>query len=142
MNFKALKFEQLCLYSANPAESALAFCKAWGCDERRIVLDPRHIARGQYRGKDAEWHLNLAYCYWGGMEIEFLKYVSGHSFHQTLSPGSVSHLGTHVPNVDRWVTENGLTPLLIGQTKTHRYAYFDTVEELGFRLKIIERLPQ
>src|SRR6266436_2798704 len=129
----AVKFDQICLASKNSVDKAVQFSMNFGLDPKKIVVDLDHSAKGHYQGKPAEWNLKLAYCYVNGMEVEFLQYVSGDSFHHQLEEGEISHLGTHVQSCKEFLELNPYMAnmkLLEGELwkgeRGWKYIYFDT----------------
>lgn len=121
----------------------------WSFDEAVLV--------GHLYGSPVETKARMAFNYQiMPMEVEFLTYYgpSRHQGRPTLCP-FISHMSVHVPSIDEMVAlirdEFGVEPFHTFETKDHtnpnvvgkkrfKEAIYNTTKDLGYDLKMIERI--
>ena len=99
----------------------------------------------------------LAFNYIDGMEMEYLYYpITAGTFHEGIGISSwifLSHLGSHINNIDSYLEENGdkqvvmdvttfrhSNPKLIELGRTYRYVILDWRMTHGYFYKLIQRI--
>lgn len=103
---------------------------------------------------------NLAFNYDLGIEFELLNYVKGINWHsergRNLDETFLSHMGWHVDDIEsekkylydnfgievaqELFTQNHTNEFLKENKRTYHYCVFDTLEALGWDLKLIKRI--
>lgn len=126
--------------------------------EDLVVLDVTNRTSRGYEEVSGTSVAALAFSYEviPGKEFELIQFKTGNSFHDLLvaKPG-MSHMGLHVDNIDVWINNSpfrGVKKIMDARTLSHtsapvvesgkhyKYVILDTIEQLGFYLKLIERI--
>lgn len=118
------------------------------------------IAKGEVFGEEGENTAQLNFNYQLGFELEILKYLEGPNWHQARAPHDgvdfLSHMGLHVSAEEminmktkmkrlgigiaqEVYTKSHTNPHIKGKRKYH-YVVFDSRDQIGFDLKLIERI--
>lgn len=119
------------------------------------------VATGEVFGEPGTNKARLSFNYQMGFELEILTYLEGDNWHkkrsETTSFPFQSHMGLHVDEAEmekigkdmadigigiaqEVFTDSHTNPAIAGIRRYH-YVVFDSKEQLGFDLKLIERLP-
>lgn len=151
------RIDQIALYSSDPASLAVLLGEVFG--QKLEWTGDTVTAEGTlYEQKEIVNRAELAYNYQiCGVEFEILHYTMGSAWQNDKSPHQprVSHFGVHVDDLTEWesrmrglgfktaqsvVTTDHTNPV-IKDTRRYSYQIWDTLEALGFYLKLIQRLP-
>jgi hypothetical protein len=116
------------------------------------------VAEGEVRGQKGTNQAGLSFNYQlmkGGVEFEVLNYQDGPNWVSGYPQPCLSHLGVHVDNleevrerlvangyeiVQEVVTQSHTNPAIKDNRRYH-YVIFGTAQDMGFDLKLIQRLP-
>lgn len=151
-------FHQVALYTYDIADS-VAFLSSLGFDEWH---SDTATLEGFYQGNECKVNAEMAFNYQilGGRELEFVSYEDHPEplyQHSTGKLPFLSHLSAYVDNVAAAVEnireEHGHSPYHLFQTGNHtnprvagkkffREAIYDTRAEIGFNLKLIEKVAR
>lgn len=136
-------------------DSAIDIYKEMGHTE--WILDEVHAnnVAGLLAGTSFKVKLGFNYTMFPGKEFELLEYIEGHTGQVTFYTPSthqqnVSHIGLHVENIEKYIDKNPLlrdcdliqlteTQWHAGTSRRYRYALIDTVSQIGFITKLIQR---
>jgi hypothetical protein len=156
---KHIKFEQIAIAVAN-SEAAEQWKKDAGLDNSEWSSDVV-VAEGYVQGfsEPCVNTAHLQFCYDNGMELELIYYVEGHNYlehcmnyNHGMVPPFVSHIGSHVDSIEEEKQKLGFpvlqevttishtNPFLVNNKRQYKYCIFDTMGNLGFNLKLIERI--
>lgn len=151
------QFHQIAMYTNNIKRSVLAYM---GMGFERWTYDTA-VLKGTEWGRPSHKSAAMAFCYdVGPWELEFVSYNNGGQRNvRDLRPGStpyISHMSVHVPSVEegcetlhdalriepyhRFTTSEHSNPAIVG-IKRFKEAIFDFRGELGYDIKLIERIP-
>lgn len=125
-------------------------------------VDDHVIAEGRVFGMPVRNEADLSFNYQMGFEYELLYYWGSHRTHwhgvrsaDRLGEVFLSHMGTHVPNIERaiapWLqrgvliaqevlTKSHTNAYLIEKGRTYHYCVLETRALLGWDIKFIERI--
>lgn len=126
--------------------------------EDLVVLDVINRSKRGYEEVRGTSVAALAFSYdvIPGKEFELIQFKTGDSFHDALlTKPAMSHMGLHVDSIAVWINNSpfrGIKQLMEARTLSHtsapvvesgkryKYVILDTLETLGFYLKLIERI--
>ncbi len=151
-----MKIEQIAFAAKNPQEIMEEY-SALGIDEwSHDIVEANGNVFGKPCFNKAELHFN----YQLGYELEIIKYLNGTHWHMFRNDGNerifLSHKGMHVDQEEMNIWKKKMTnqeiaiiqevhtfshtnPVIAGKRKYH-YVVFDSIEKLGFDLKLIRRI--
>jgi len=149
-----LEMHQLAMYTVNP-QYAVNFLKHLGFDQ--WSQDSADLV-GEYYGEPStvRGYMSFNYQALPGKELEFVSY-DGHMDFKYSANGSafMSHISSYVDDVDdsvafikkqlkmepyhRFITSNHSNPRIAGK-KCFKEAIYETTAELGFNLKLIQKV--
>ncbi len=109
------------------------------------------LAHGLVRGESAENQAKLLFNYDLGIELEILRYTAGANYASDLLGGDMCHIGFHysgegeVPTFDAPIiqqveTVSHTNDYLLSTGRRYRYTIYDTYDEHGVYMKVIERI--
>jgi catechol 2,3-dioxygenase-like lactoylglutathione lyase family enzyme len=110
-------------------------------------FDPGNVADMREDGKPVERSWRLALAHVGQVQWELIEPLDDESVYARFlaeTGGGLHHVGVAVPGFDETVTaqvERGNGVLLGGEYKGIRFAYLDTVRDLGFVTEIFSGAP-
>ncbi len=163
-----MKIEQIAIASKDPLALITALNAVFGLKEGSWVHD-LVTAQGKVFGVEAINVAQLHFNYDLGFELEVLRYEAGNNWHNQrnkhpnedqeedwLLPNVLSHIGFHVTEIEMvdWrnkmlrlgfniaqdvTTISHTNPAIAGKRK-YRYVVFDSIDKLGFDLKLIQRI--
>lgn len=150
------RIDQVAFYSKDPAKFKALLNKIFGTE---VWHDDEVVADGEVFGYEASNRAALGFNYElmkGGLEFEVLNYLEGDNWVEAVNQNiGLTHLGMHVEDIDPWIEKMEALEYQIAQEVTtvshtnpaikdnrrYRYVIFDTRDDLGFDLKLIQRLP-
>ena len=118
---------------------------------QRFGFDASEVPGTLYRGKPADFKLKVAMTRLGSWELELLQPVEGDSIYDEFLEEhgeALHHLGAFFDNAeDYWAAYNefikrGMEPIMggpiPGDVRDGRFDYFDTAEEYGTILELVD----
>ncbi len=104
------------------------------------------ITEKMFRGRAAEQTFKLAMAYWGDVQVELIRHVSGETCYREFLDRrgeGLHHLGFFHYERDRYekaleeFARSGCAQLMSGRVGESRYAYFDTEAAIGSVMEMI-----
>jgi len=151
-----MKIEQIAFGAKDP-HSVIEQYKLLGIDE---WVGDVVIAKGTVNKTVGENCAELYFNYQLGFELEILRYQYGPNWHQDRNPNNLdvfpSHQGLHVDETEMWMwrekmnrlgidiiqevyTQSHTNPVIAGKRR-YQYVIFNSLDKLGFDLKLIRRI--
>jgi hypothetical protein len=109
-----------------------------------IVTDPMDVAHTEYQGKPSTAQAKLAFLHMGEVDLELIEPIGGPSTwqdHLDAHGDSVHHIAFHVRGMQEKLTylfEKGIPLVQRGDYAGGRYAYVDSVPQLGVIVELLE----
>ena len=114
-----------------------------------LFIEKPELQDETYLGKPAPLHLHLAFGWAGEMQVELIQPIAGVStyskFLEHNPKGGIHHYGIEVPNYAQGVKEMeaaGYSLVQGGRHNETRFAYFDTIAEIGTFTEVVYLQPE
>jgi catechol 2,3-dioxygenase-like lactoylglutathione lyase family enzyme len=109
-----------------------------------IVTDPADVAHTEYQDKPSSAQAKLAFLHTGQVDLELIEPIGTPSTwqdHLDAHGDSVHHIAFNIRDMQEKLTflsENGISLVQWGDYTGGRYAYVDSVPQLGIILELLE----
>jgi hypothetical protein len=144
---------QVCIVVNDMREAMGRYGSLMGIDEFAVYLvDSRELSGVTYRGKPADYAVQVAIADMGGWQVELLQPLRGESIYKEFMDKygeGVQHLGFFVEKPEdypaMWAQlekERGYVHLqggpILGETRNGSFDYFDSKNDLGVIIELLD----
>ncbi|MEJ2252005.1 MAG: VOC family protein [Candidatus Lokiarchaeota archaeon] len=114
--------------------------KLWGMP--KFALLGNNTGEVIYRGVNSTYSTSICFSRYWGKQIELIQWISGEGIHKEFidkGKEGFHHVSCIVDNLDPYINdfeERDIEAVFIGNIGKQYFAYFDTVNSLGFFLEL------
>ena len=144
LNFSNLKVDQLGFVYKDTKKQASIMEQAFGLS--KFVFGREETQIVQYRGKESQITIQLAFSQMKGTQIELIKWIDGDCLYKEfLEEGKegLHHIATYVEDTDLYLQElskQGIKVIQAGEVLYTRVSYIDSQEKFGIIIELLEKI--